>query len=162
MDKAKLELFKIKMEKIHEDDQIFICGWKGCIDYMKEKMMHKCNIDISNGIQDRNLDYLLFSVVNRFFNFVIESCEDVMFEKMDELIKWEEENEELEEDEDDNYDFEPPEDDDYDIPDPEWMECDNECASCSSDTCNHRTEDYQVVDDIYDPDAYLYREVTKK
>lgn len=162
MDKAKLELFKIKMEKIHEDDQIFISGMKWCIDYMKEKMMHKCDIDISNGIQDRNLDYLLFSNLNRFFNFVIESCEDAMFEKMDELIKWAEENEELEEDEDDNYDFEPPEDDDYDIPDPEWMECDNECASCSSQTCNHRTEDYQVVDDIYDPDAYLYREVAKK
>ena len=162
MDKAKLELFKMKMEKIHEDDQIFIMGIKACIDYMKEDMMHKCNIDISNGIQNRNLDYLLFSVVNRFFNFVIESCEDAMFEKMDEFIEYAEEQEELEEDEDDNYDFEPPEDDDYDIPDPEWMECDNECASCSSDTCNHRTEDYQVVDDIYDPDAYLYREVAKK
>ena len=45
---------------------------------------------------------------------------------------------------------------------PEWMECENDCASCSSDTCNHRTEEYQVVDDIYDPDAYLYREVIKK
>ena len=159
MDKAKTELFKIKMEKIHEDDQIFITGMKWCIDYMKDNMMHKCDIDISNGIQDRNLNYLLFSVVNQFFNFVIESCEDAMFEKMDELIKWAEENEELEED---DFDLIPPDEDDYDIPDPEWMECDNECASCSSDTCNHRKEDYQVVDDIYDPDAYLYREVAKK
>ena len=161
MDKAKLELFKIKMEKMHEDDQIYISGVKCCIDYMKEEMMHKCNIDISNGIQNRNLDYLLFSNMNRFFNFVIESCEDAMFEKMDELIKCKEENEELEDDEDD-FDLIPPDEDDYDIPDPEWMECDNECASCSSDTCNHRKEDYQVVDDIYDPDAYLYREVAKK
>ena len=159
MDKAKTELFKIKMEKIHEDDQIFITGMKWCIDYMKDNMMHKCDIDISNGIQDRNLNYLLFSVVNQFFNFVIESCEDAMFEKMNELIKWAEENEELEED---DFDLIPPDEDDYDIPDPEWMECDNECASCSSDTCNHRKEDYQVVDDIYDPDAYLYREVAKK
>lgn len=161
MDKAKTELFKIKMEKMHEDDQIFISGLKWCIDYMKDNMMHKCDIDISNGIQDSNLDYLLFSVVNRFFNFVIESCEDAMFEKMDELVKWAEENEELEDDEDD-FDLIPPDEDDYDIQDPEWMECENDCASCSSDTCNHRTEDYQVVDDIYDPDAYLYREVTKK
>ena len=159
MDKAKTELFKIKMEKIHEDDQIFITGMKWCIDYMKDNMMHKCDIDISNGIQDRNLNYLLFSVVNQFFNFVIESCEDAMFEKMNELIKWAEENEELEED---DFDLIPPDEDDYDIPDPEWMECDNECASCSSDTCNHRKEDYQVVDDIYDPDVYLYREVAKK
>ena len=105
------------------------------------------------------MNYLLFSNLNRFFNFVIESCEDAMFEKMDEFIEYAEEQEELEEDEDDNYDFEPPEDDDYDIPDPEWMECDNDCVSCSSDTCNHRTEDYQVVDDIYDPDAYLKKEV---
>ena len=152
MDKAKLELFKMKMEKIHEDDQTFIMGIKACIDYMKEDMMHKCNIDISNGIQNRNLDYLLFSNLNRFFNFVIESCEDAMFEKMDEFIEYAEEQDEFEEDEDD----------DYDITDPEWMECDNDCASCSSDTCNHRTEDYQVVDDIYDPDAYLKREVVKK
>ena len=170
MDKAKLELFKMKMEKIHEDDQTFILGIKACIDYMKEDMMHKCDIDISNGIQNRNLDYLLFSNMNRFFNFVIESCEDAMFEKMDEFIEYAEEQEELDELEDihemeeeyEDFDLIPPEDDDYDIPDPEWMECDNECASCSSDTCNHRTEDYQVVDDIYDPDAYLYREVAKK
>ena len=162
MDKAKLELFNMKMEKIHEDDQIFIMGIKACIDYMKEDMMHKCNIDISNGIQNRNLDYLLFSNLNRFFNFVIESCEDAMFEKMDEFIEYAEEQEELEEDDEDDFDLIPPDEDDYDIPDPEWMECDNECASCSSDTCNHRKEDYQVVDDIYDPDAYLYREVAKK
>lgn len=160
MDKAKLELFNIKMEKIHEDDQIYITGWKQCIDYMKEGMMHKCNLDVSHGIQDRNLDYLLFSNLNRFFNFVIESCEDAMFEKLDEFAEFAEEQEEPEED--DDFDLIPPDEDDYDIPDPEWMECENECASCSSQTCNHRKEDYQAVDENYDPDAYLYREVVQK
>ena len=156
---AKQQLFEMKMEKMHEDDQIYITGWKDAIHFIRFEMMHNCDMDIIS-MKDANLTNVCYSIVNRFFNFIIESMEEKMDKKMDELIEYAKEQEELEEH--DDYDLIPPEDDDYDIPDPEWMECDNDCVSCSSDTCNLRKEDYQVVDDIYDPDAYLYREVAKK
>lgn len=151
---AKQQLFDMKLEKIHPDDQIYIIGWKDAIHFIRFEMMHNCDMDIIS-MKDANLTNVCYSIINRFFNFIIESMEEKMDKKMDEFIEYAKEQE-------DDYDLIPPEDDDYDIPDPEWMECDNECASCSSDTCNHRKEDYQVVDDIYDPDAYLYREVAKK
>ena len=163
---AKQQLFDMKFEKMNPDDQIYITGWKDAIHFIRFEMMNNCDMEIIN-MKDANLTNVCYSIVNRFFNFIIESLEDKMDKKMDECIEYAKEQEELDELEDlhemeeeyEDFDLIPPEDDDYDIPDPEWMECDNECASCSSDTCNHRTEDYQVVDDIYDPDAYLKKEV---
>lgn len=157
---AKKQLYEMKLEKMHPDDQIYISGWKNAIDFVRFDLMRKCDIDIID-LKNAPLRQACFSIMNRFFDFIIEYLEEKMDEKMDEMIAYAEEQDEMEEDEDD-FDLIPPEEDDYDIPDPEWMECDNDCASCSSDTCNHRTEEYQVVDDIYDPDAYLYRKVIKK
>ncbi len=147
--KAKKQLYEMKLEKMHEDDQIYITGWKNAIDFIRFDLMRKCDIEIFDmkNVPFRNA---VFSIINLYFNFIIESLEEKMDEKMDEFIEWTKENDESE---DDDFDLIPPDEDDYDIPDPEWMECDNECASCSSDTCNHRKEDYQVVDDIYDPDG---------
>ena len=159
---AKKQLYEMKLEKMHPDDQFYIIGWKDAIDFIRFDLMNKCDIDIID-LKNVPLRQACFSIMNRFFNFIIESMEDKMDEKMDEFIEYAKEQEELEDllelEESDDFDLIPPEDDDYDIPDPEWMECDNDCASCSSDTCNHRTEEYQVVDDIYDPDAYLKKEV---
>lgn len=159
---AKKQLYEMKLEKMHPDDQFYIIGWKDAIDFIRFDLMNKCDIDIID-LKNVPLRQACFSIMNRFFNFIIESMEDKMDEKMDEFIEYAKEQEELEDlpelEERDDFDLIPPEDDDYDIPDPEWMECDNDCASCSSDTCNHRTEEYQVVDDIYDPDAYLKKEV---
>ena len=159
---AKKQLYEMKLEKMHPDDQFYIIGWKDAIDFILFDLMNKCDIDIID-LKNVPLRQACFSIMNRFFNFIIESMEDKMDEKMDEFIEYAKEQEELEDllelEESDDFDLIPPEDDDYDIPDPEWMECDNDCASCSSDTCNHRTEEYQVVDDIYDPDAYLKKEV---
>lgn len=157
---AKKQLYEMKLDKMYEDDQIYITGWKNAIDFIRFDLMNKCDIDIID-LKNVSLRQACFSIMNRFFNFIIDSLEEKMDEKMDEMIAYAEEQDEMEEDEDD-FDLIPPDEDDYDIPDPEWMECENDCASCSSDTCNHRTEEYQVVDDIYDPDAYLYREVIKK
>ena len=159
---AKKQLYEMKLEEMHPDDQFYIIGWKDAIDFIRFDLMNKCDIDIID-LKNVPLRQACFSIMNRFFNFIIESMEDKMDEKMDEFIEYAKEQEELEDllelEESDDFDLIPPEDDDYDIPDPEWMECDNDCASCSSDTCNHRTEEYQVVDDIYDPDAYLKKEV---
>ena len=105
MDKFQDELFKIKLDKLHVDDQIFINGMHFCIQYMKEEM-NKCVLKFID-LKDEKLTSVLFSVMNRFFNFVIDSCYEKMMQKMDELIEYYEDQklpDDLIEEPDDNVD----------------------------------------------------------
>ena len=142
MNKTQIELFNAKEEKLRPDDIVYINGFFDCIKYLHDTVMNAAHEDALN-ITDSSFRY----PVRRLFSTLDDALEgkliDELFRRMDGCVEQYQ----------DQY---IPVDMDDDIPDPEWMECDDDCASCSSDTCNHRTEEYQVVDDIYDlPDSSI-------
>ena len=151
MNKTQIELFNAKEEKLRPDDIVYINGFFDCIKYLHDKVMNAAYEDALN-LKDSSFRFPIRRLFSTLDDTLEEKLIDELFRRMDDCVEQYQEQD-IPVDMDDM---------DDDIPDPEWMECDDDCASCSSDTCNHRTEEYQVVDDIYDPDAYLYKEVAKK
>ena len=152
MTKEQIMIFDAKLEKMvdHHYDLVYFEGFKDCIQFMENNVFHDAEKNVYK-IEDHIMRYPFTRLLNNMKDALQEKLVDELFRRMDQTIeRYKEESEEP-----DDYDI-PEEPDDYDIPDPEWMECDDDCASCSSDTCNHRTEEYQVVDDIYDlPDRRI-------
>lgn len=134
MTKEQIMLFDAKLDKLNRVDELYFEGFKDCIQFLENVVFHNAEQDAYK-MNDHTMRYPFTRLLFNMKDALQEKLVDELFIRMDHAIE--------------GYK------DDYDIPDPEWMECENDCASCSSDTCNHRTEEYQVVDDIYDPGSIL-------
>ena len=169
MKKEKEMIYEMKKEKIQDEEDILIYeGWWACMDFMKNKMMSRAEIDI-NEIKDSSLEFVCWSLVNRFFDFILDACYDELIRLMDQTIScYEMEEAEVE-----------------DIPDPEWMSCEKDCKHCNKEcsyrkvdsicpgecmicdeVCLNRKEEYEddledsldedeLADALDDPDAFL-------
>ena len=142
MTKEQIMLFSAKIEKMadHNYDIVYFEGFKDCIQFMENVIFPVAERDAYN-MHDNTMRYPFTRLLFNMKDALQEKLVDELFRRMDQTIEGYNDDYLLKEDED--------------IPDPEWMECENDCASCSSDTCNHRKEEYQVVDDIYDPGSIL-------
>lgn len=144
MTKEQIMIFDAKLEKMvdHHYDIVYFEGFKDCIQFMENNVFHDAEKNVYK-IEDHIMRYPFTRLLNNMKDALQEKLVDELFLRMDQTIEGYKKI--MEESMDDD-----------NIPDPEWMECDDDCASCSSDTCNHRTEEYQVVDDIYDlPDSSI-------
>ena len=151
MNKTQIELFNAKEEKLRPDDIVYINGFFDCIKYLHDTVMNAAHEDALN-ITDSSFRYPVRRLFSTLDDALEEKLIDELFRRMDGCVEHYQEQDIPVDMDDDDFLIDT---DDDDIPDPEWMECENDCASCSSDTCNHRTEEYQVVDDIYDPGSIL-------
>ena len=141
MTKEQIMIFDSKIEKMCADDILYFEGFKDCIQFLENTVFHDAEQDAYK-MEDHTMRYPFTRLLYNMKDALQEKLVDELFRRMDQTIE--------------GYKKTPEDTDDYDIPDSEWMECDDDCASCSSDTCNHRTEEYQVVDDIYDlPDSSI-------
>ncbi|MBR5584004.1 MAG: hypothetical protein IKW21_05705 [Lachnospiraceae bacterium] len=150
MTKEQIMIFDAKLEKMvdHHYEIVYFEGFKDCIQFMENNVFHDAEQDAYK-MNDHTMRYPFTRLLFNMKDALQKKLVDELFRRMDELFRMDKTIEGYKKIMEESTD-------DYDIPDPEWMECDDDCASCSSDTCNHRTEEYQVVDDIYDlPDSSI-------